>query len=195
MGEPVRIAEMARDLVWLSGLEPGRDIEIVYTGLRPGEKLAEELWTGTEDLDATAQDKLLVIRRPEAEAASLERLLAQMESLERLAKAGGGESSGSQAGRDDRRERVPSPTRLPGSGPSMSPRSTDHTGSDLGECARRLPRIRLAEDVGAGALLSRPPRAPAPHLARPLGRPLPSPARRACHPARRRPRRAGMRRT
>jgi FlaA1/EpsC-like NDP-sugar epimerase len=44
-GEPVRIAEMARDLVRLSGLEPGRDIEIVYTGLRPGEKVAEELWT------------------------------------------------------------------------------------------------------------------------------------------------------
>jgi FlaA1/EpsC-like NDP-sugar epimerase len=70
----VRIAEMARDLVRLSGLEPGRDIEIVYTGLRPGEKLAEELWTGTEDLEPTVQDKLLVIRRPAAETASLERL-------------------------------------------------------------------------------------------------------------------------
>ena len=89
MGEPVRIAEMARDLVRLSGLEPGRDIEVVDTGLRPGEKPAEELWSCTEDLEATAQDKLLVIRRPEAEAASLPRLLGQMESLERLAKAGG----------------------------------------------------------------------------------------------------------
>jgi len=88
MGEPVRITEMARDLVRLSGLEPGRDIEIVYTGLRPGEKLTEELWSGTEDLEPTAQDKLLVIRRPEAEAASFERLMVQMERLERLAKAG-----------------------------------------------------------------------------------------------------------
>ena len=75
MGEPVGITEMARDLVRLSGLEPGRDIEIVYTGLRPGEKLTEDLWTGTEELEPTVQDKLLVIRRPEAEAASLERLL------------------------------------------------------------------------------------------------------------------------
>jgi len=88
MGEPARIAEMARDLVRLSGLEPGRDTEIVYTGLRPGEKLAEELRTGTEDLETTTKDKLLVIRRPEAEAASLPRLLGQMETLERLAKAG-----------------------------------------------------------------------------------------------------------
>jgi FlaA1/EpsC-like NDP-sugar epimerase len=72
---------MARDLVRLSGLEPGRDIEIVCTGLRPGEKLAEELWTATEDLEPTVPDKLLVIRRPEAEGASLDRLLAGMESL------------------------------------------------------------------------------------------------------------------
>ena len=42
MGEPGRITELARDLVRLSGLEPGRGIEIVCTGLRPGEKLSEE---------------------------------------------------------------------------------------------------------------------------------------------------------
>jgi flavin-dependent dehydrogenase len=86
--EHLRIAEMARDLVRLSGLELGRDIEFVYTGLRPGEKLSEDLWSGSEDLEPTAQDKLLVIRRPEAEGASLGRLLAQMETLERLANAG-----------------------------------------------------------------------------------------------------------
>jgi FlaA1/EpsC-like NDP-sugar epimerase len=44
MGEPIRILSLAEDLIRLSGLEPERDIEIAYTGIRPGEKLLEELW-------------------------------------------------------------------------------------------------------------------------------------------------------
>jgi FlaA1/EpsC-like NDP-sugar epimerase len=44
MGQPVRIVDLAEDLIRLSGLEPGRDIEIVFTGIRPGEKLTEDLW-------------------------------------------------------------------------------------------------------------------------------------------------------
>ncbi len=60
MGEPVKIADLARDLVTLSGLEVGRDIEIVYTGLRPGEKLFEELFIPGEVYARTAHEKIFV---------------------------------------------------------------------------------------------------------------------------------------
>jgi FlaA1/EpsC-like NDP-sugar epimerase len=58
MGEPVRIAELAENLIRLSGLEPGRDIEIQYTGLRPGEKMSEELNLQDEDLVPTSHLKI-----------------------------------------------------------------------------------------------------------------------------------------
>ncbi len=57
MGEPVRIADLARDLIRLSGLEPDRDIEIRYTGLRPGEKLFEELLGTGEEYRRTQHEE------------------------------------------------------------------------------------------------------------------------------------------
>ncbi|MRR31725.1 polysaccharide biosynthesis protein, partial [bacterium] len=44
MGQQIRIQDLAEDLIRLSGLEPNKDIEIIYTGIRPGEKLSEDLW-------------------------------------------------------------------------------------------------------------------------------------------------------
>lgn len=58
MGDPIKITELAKDLIRLSGLEPGKDIEIAYTGIRPGEKLFEELLTAEEGTVATRHDKI-----------------------------------------------------------------------------------------------------------------------------------------
>ncbi len=68
MGEPVRIADLARDLIRLSGLEEGEDIEIKYTGIRPGEKLFEELTFGHEEVRETDHPKILRILADEPSA-------------------------------------------------------------------------------------------------------------------------------
>ncbi len=62
MGTPVKIADMARDLIRLSGKEPDVDIKIIYTGLRDGEKLYEELITEGEDILPTGHEKIMVLR-------------------------------------------------------------------------------------------------------------------------------------
>ncbi|MGE4170265.1 MAG: polysaccharide biosynthesis protein [Candidatus Margulisiibacteriota bacterium] len=58
MGEPVKIVQLAKDLIHLSGLEEGREIQIVFTGLRPGEKLYEELFYANEALALTPHRKI-----------------------------------------------------------------------------------------------------------------------------------------
>ncbi len=62
MGTPVKIADMARDLIRLSGKEPEIDIKIAFTGLREGEKLYEELITVGEDILPTGHEKVMVLR-------------------------------------------------------------------------------------------------------------------------------------
>jgi FlaA1/EpsC-like NDP-sugar epimerase len=64
MGKQVRILDLAEDLIRLSGLEPGKDIEIIFTGIRPGEKLSEDLWGDGMQFQNTAHPEIF---RAEAE--------------------------------------------------------------------------------------------------------------------------------
>ncbi|MBI2389025.1 MAG: polysaccharide biosynthesis protein [Deltaproteobacteria bacterium] len=84
MGEPVRIVDLATDLIELSGLRPGEDIEVVFAGVRPGEKLFEELATDDERTDATRHPKIFIGRiRPHewsVVAASLREIEAAVSS-------------------------------------------------------------------------------------------------------------------
>ena len=82
MGEPVNIASLARQLIRLRGLVPGRDIEIEYTGLRPGESLDERVVGGQECLETTYVDGLLRIaqtsRRPPADPDAVARRVSKL---------------------------------------------------------------------------------------------------------------------
>ncbi len=85
MGEPVKIIDLARNLVMLSGFEPGKDIEIVYTGLRPGEKLSEELLTEGEGIRKTELGKVFVTK---AETRDWDSLMKSVEALRESAENG-----------------------------------------------------------------------------------------------------------
>jgi FlaA1/EpsC-like NDP-sugar epimerase len=62
MGKPIKIVDLAKDLIKLSGFVEGRDIQIVFTGLRPGEKLFEELFVGGENYEKTVHEKIFIAR-------------------------------------------------------------------------------------------------------------------------------------
>jgi FlaA1/EpsC-like NDP-sugar epimerase len=77
MGEPVKITDLARDLIRLSGLEPEKDIKITFTGIRPGEKLFEELLTAEEGTETTTFKKILFARNNDLPA-DFDALLAEL---------------------------------------------------------------------------------------------------------------------
>lgn len=78
MGAPVKISELARDLIRLSGLEPDKDIEIQYTGIRPGEKLFEEILTNEEGITATKHNRIFVGKPSEICRESLEEAVGRL---------------------------------------------------------------------------------------------------------------------
>ncbi|MBI5933608.1 MAG: polysaccharide biosynthesis protein [Chloroflexi bacterium] len=83
MGQPVRILDLAEDLIRLSGLEPGRDIEIAFTGIRPGEKLTEELLDDSMSFSRTAHPEIVRVESDEAVEGA--QLVATLDELARLA--------------------------------------------------------------------------------------------------------------
>ena len=80
MGEPVNITYLAEQMIQLSGNEPGKDIEIVYTGLRPGEKLYEELFHEKEQLTGTQHEKIFLANHRQIEWELLDRTISDMET-------------------------------------------------------------------------------------------------------------------
>jgi FlaA1/EpsC-like NDP-sugar epimerase len=81
MGEPVKIIDLAKDMIRLSGLEPNVDIKIQYTGLRPGEKLYEELLLDEEGITATKNEKIYIAKPTYM---SVETFLKELEQLKKI---------------------------------------------------------------------------------------------------------------
>jgi len=81
MGEPVKILDLARNMIRLSGKEPETEIPIAYVGVRPGEKLHEELWTEGETVGPTSHPKILRAARPPIDVEWLDDELGELERM------------------------------------------------------------------------------------------------------------------
>jgi FlaA1/EpsC-like NDP-sugar epimerase len=82
MGDPVKIVNLAEDLIRIHGLEPGRDVDIVFSGIRPGEKLFEEMLTAEEGTLASKHSKIFVARDTEVfSRTELDRILGEFLTL------------------------------------------------------------------------------------------------------------------
>ncbi len=81
MGQPVKIADLARQMIRLAGLKPGEDIQIAYTGLRPGEKLHEELFSPHEELVPSSADGVRIAKSPTVELTQLQQSLSNFATM------------------------------------------------------------------------------------------------------------------
>ncbi|MBI5586259.1 MAG: polysaccharide biosynthesis protein [Deltaproteobacteria bacterium] len=78
MGRPVRIVDLAKDLIRFHGLEPEKDIELQFTGLRPGEKLYEELITEGEGIEPTSHESIMVLQGNHCDALTINRRVDEL---------------------------------------------------------------------------------------------------------------------
>lgn len=81
MGTPIKITNMARDLIRLSGFKPDEDIEIKFVGLRPGEKLHEELITEGEGIIQTGYEKIFVLKGNDCDLVTLNQKIEELIKL------------------------------------------------------------------------------------------------------------------
>ncbi|MDD4413171.1 MAG: nucleoside-diphosphate sugar epimerase/dehydratase [Oscillospiraceae bacterium] len=79
MGEPVRILQLAETMIRLSGLRPYEDIDVVFTGLRPGEKLYEELLMNEEGLESTANSRIFIGHQPQISVQEIEQMCKKLD--------------------------------------------------------------------------------------------------------------------
>ena len=84
MDKPVKIFDLAKDLIRLSGFEPFKDIDIVFTGMRPGEKMFEELLTDEEGMSATKNNRIFIGKPMSAEAQEIDEEIGQLERIIRV---------------------------------------------------------------------------------------------------------------
>ncbi len=84
MDKPVKIFDLAKDLIRLSGFEPFKDIDIVFTGMRPGEKMFEELLTDEEGMSATKNNRIFIGKPMSAEAQEINEEIGQLERIIRV---------------------------------------------------------------------------------------------------------------
>jgi FlaA1/EpsC-like NDP-sugar epimerase len=82
MGEPVKIVDLAKELIILNNLEPDRDIKIIYTGIREGEKLFEEIMTADEGIDSTKHEKIFRAKMKNNSLYELEELISDFSKVD-----------------------------------------------------------------------------------------------------------------
>ncbi len=136
MGEPVKIVDLATNMIRLSGHEPRmpgdtqtgpRDVRVVFTGSRPGEKIHEELWSGSESVGETEHPKIKRLSRPPVDETWMTEQLRELEELADQGDTLGVVGKLTAIVRDPKREALPtgSPAGLPRS--EASPRTADES--------------------------------------------------------------------